>query len=55
MQIPQGPTRCSVASPRPACRLAEVTTVLEDQGVASFSASFDDLLESLEAKAATLA
>ena len=35
--------------------LEEVTATLEDQGVASFSASFDDLLESLETKAATLA
>ncbi len=34
--------------------LDDVTATLEDQGVASFSASFDDLLESLETKAATL-
>jgi len=35
--------------------LADVTATLEDQGVASFSKSFDDLLESLSAKAADLA
>jgi transaldolase len=35
--------------------LDDVTATLEDQGVASFSASFDDLLSSLEAKAASLA
>ena len=34
--------------------LADVTAQLEDEGVASFSKSFDDLLESLEAKAKTL-
>lgn len=33
--------------------LADVTRVLEDQGVASFSASFDDLLTTLERKAGT--
>ncbi|MCD9623040.1 transaldolase [Rhabdothermincola salaria] len=33
--------------------LADITRVLEDQGVASFSASFDDLLGALEQKAAT--
>lgn len=32
--------------------LADVTRTLEDEGVASFSASFDDLLTSLETKAA---
>lgn len=32
--------------------LADVTRTLEDEGVASFSASFDDLLASLETKAA---
>ncbi len=35
--------------------LAAVTATLEDEGVASFSKSFDDLLESLSAKAADLA
>lgn len=35
--------------------LADVTATLEDEGVASFSKSFDDLLESLSAKAADLA
>jgi transaldolase len=35
--------------------LADVTATLEDQGVASLSKSFDDLLESLSAKAADLA
>jgi transaldolase len=35
--------------------LADVTATLEDQGVASFSKSFDDLLDSLSAKAADLA
>jgi transaldolase len=35
--------------------LADVTATLEDEGVASFSTSFDDLLESLSAKAADLA
>lgn len=34
--------------------LADVTAQLEDEGVASFSKSFDDLLETLEAKAKTL-
>jgi transaldolase len=34
--------------------LDDVTRVLEDEGVASFSKSFEDLLDSLEAKAATL-
>jgi transaldolase len=35
--------------------LADVTRVLEDEGVASFSKSFDDLLDSLSAKAGALA
>ena len=35
--------------------LADVTATLEDEGVASFSKSFDELLESLSAKAADLA
>lgn len=35
--------------------LADVTRTLEDQGVASFSTSFDDLLGSLDEKAAALA
>ena len=35
--------------------LADVTATLEDEGVASFSKSFDDLLDSLSAKAADLA
>jgi transaldolase len=35
--------------------LADVTATLEDEGVASFSTSFDDLLASLTAKAADLA
>jgi len=35
--------------------LADVTATLEDEGVASFSASFDDLLDSLSAKANDLA
>jgi transaldolase len=35
--------------------LADVTATLEDEGVASFSKSFDDLLESLTAKADDLA
>ncbi|MTB23676.1 MAG: transaldolase, partial [Actinobacteria bacterium] len=34
--------------------LADVTRQLEDEGVASFSKSFDDLLETLEEKAKTL-
>jgi transaldolase len=34
--------------------LSEVTSQLEDEGVASFSKSFDDLLESLTEKAKTL-
>jgi transaldolase len=34
--------------------LADVTAVLEDEGVASFSKSFDDLLETLRAKASSL-
>ena len=34
--------------------LADVTTQLEDEGVASFSKSFDDLLDSLAEKAKTL-
>ncbi len=34
--------------------LSDVTTQLEDEGVASFSKSFDDLLESLTEKAKTL-
>jgi transaldolase len=34
--------------------LADVTATLEDEGVASFSKSFDDLLDSLSAKAADL-
>jgi len=35
--------------------LADVTRVLEDEGVASFSKSFDDLLDSLTTKAGALA
>jgi transaldolase len=35
--------------------IADVTATLEDEGVASFSKSFDDLLESLSAKATDLA
>jgi transaldolase len=35
--------------------LADVTRTLEDEGVASFSKSFDDLLDSLSAKASDLA
>jgi len=35
--------------------LEDVTHTLEDEGVASFSASFDDLIASLDEKAATLA
>jgi transaldolase len=34
--------------------LADVTRTLEDEGVASFSRSFDDLLDSLSAKASDL-
>ena len=36
------------------CSLDDVTSVLEDEGVASFSKSFDDLLDALRAKAAAL-
>ena len=36
------------------CSLDGVTTVLEDEGVAAFSRSFDDLLDALRAKAAAL-
>ena len=32
--------------------LADVARVLEDEGVASFTKSFDELLEALESKAA---
>jgi transaldolase len=35
--------------------LADVARVLEDEGVASFSKSFDELLEALESKARSLA
>ncbi len=35
--------------------MEEVAGVLETEGVASFAASFDDLMDSLEKKAATLA
>jgi len=34
--------------------MAEVALVLEDQGVASFAASFDDLIKALTEKAAAL-
>jgi transaldolase len=33
--------------------LAEVTRVLEDEGVAAFAKSFEELLDTLEAKAAS--
>lgn len=36
------------------CSLADVTRVLEDEGVASFSKSFDDLLAALTAKSTSL-
>ena len=35
--------------------LDDVSRVLEDQGVASFAKSFDELITSLEAKAAEVA
>ena len=45
------PRRCSTPSPRSGVDLDDVGRVLEEQGVASFAKSFDELIAALEAKA----
>ena len=51
---PQGAASVLHSLPKVGVDLADVARVLEDEGVAAFVKSFDELMQSLEDKAATL-